>query len=221
MREDIVKITHAVYAVLDFLPQGDPLKNKAKEKALAILENFTLVGDENGWLSLKKYLASDRENVIIQALHDVDVLEGYLEIAKHQGWISNVNFLIIIKEYGKIKEYLTSQRKAVQASATLPQAPAKPEIPKIANEEAFKPENVLRVNEVASGKSSVRQVKILQILAQKQKAQVSDIIKELPDVTKRTIRRDLDELLKAGKIERIGEWNQVFYKILNGTNHLS
>ena len=35
----------------------------------------------------------------------------------------------------------------------------------------------------------------------------------LPDITKRTIRRDLDELLESGKIVRVGEFNQVFYQI--------
>ncbi|MBI2050007.1 MAG: DeoR/GlpR transcriptional regulator [Candidatus Staskawiczbacteria bacterium] len=60
---------------------------------------------------------------------------------------------------------------------------------------------------------SERQKKILQILNEKGKAQVSDFKNVLIDVTKRTIRRDLDELLKNGKIVRVGEWNQVFYQI--------
>ena len=38
----------------------------------------------------------------------------------------------------------------------------------------------------------------------------------LPDITKRTIRRDLDELLESGKITRLGDFNQVFYKISLG-----
>ena len=57
------------------------------------------------------------------------------------------------------------------------------------------------------------QKKILEILSERGRAQVSDFKTVLLDVTKRTIRRDLDELLRNGKVIRAGEWNQVFYKI--------
>ena len=57
-----------------------------------------------------------------------------------------------------------------------------------------------------------RQKKILEIVQKNEKTQVADIIKVLPDVTKRTIRRDMDELLKSGQILRAGEFNQISYK---------
>jgi DeoR/GlpR family transcriptional regulator of sugar metabolism len=50
-------------------------------------------------------------------------------------------------------------------------------------------------------------------LDKNKKAQVMDLQKVLPDITKRTIRRDLEDLLRASKIMRMGEFNQVFYKI--------
>src|SRR3989344_525485 len=71
---------------------------------------------------------------------------------------------------------------------------------------------VKNVEKVSAKDLSERQNKILSILSRKEKVQVSDIIKEIPKITKRTIRRDLDDLLKKGKIVRVGEWNQVFYK---------
>jgi predicted HTH transcriptional regulator len=67
--------------------------------------------------------------------------------------------------------------------------------------------------EPATAKTSVRQEKILEFLNNNGKAQVMDLQTILPDITKRTIRRDLDELLESGKIIRLGEFNQVFYKI--------
>ena len=62
---------------------------------------------------------------------------------------------------------------------------------------------------------SPRQRHILKILLEKEKVQVADIIKELPDVTKRTIRRDLDDLLKKKKITRLGDYNKVSYSIIS------
>ena len=163
MQENFVKIINAIYKVLEFFPEGDPLKNKAKEKALAILEN--------------------------PESKDIEVLEKYLELAKWQGWIDSMNFLIIIKELEKIKNGII----------------AKPEI------SVFE----LRHKEIAPasrGEFSVRQKRILQFLEKTEKVQVQDIIKEMPNVTKRTIRRDLDDLLKKGEITRIGDFNQVFYQ---------
>ena len=58
-----------------------------------------------------------------------------------------------------------------------------------------------------------RQKKILDFLTKNQKAQVMDLQTILPDITKRTIRRDLDELLESGKVVREGDFNQVFYQI--------
>jgi predicted HTH transcriptional regulator len=65
----------------------------------------------------------------------------------------------------------------------------------------------------SASKSLIRQEKILAIVARNDKTQVSDIIKQLPNVTKRTIRRDLDDLIKRGEVARMGSWNQIFYKL--------
>jgi DeoR/GlpR family transcriptional regulator of sugar metabolism len=50
-------------------------------------------------------------------------------------------------------------------------------------------------------------------LKEREKAQVMDLQEILPYVTKRTIRRDLDELLNTGQVLRMGEFNKVFYKV--------
>ena len=60
---------------------------------------------------------------------------------------------------------------------------------------------------------SERQKKILEILRSKEKTQVWELQKVLPEVTKRTLRRDLDDLLQLNIVERQGEWNEVFYRL--------
>lgn len=60
---------------------------------------------------------------------------------------------------------------------------------------------------------SERQKKILEILRSKEKTQVWELQKVLPEVTKRTLRRDLDDLLQLNLVERQGEWNEVFYRL--------
>src|SRR5687767_3816107 len=103
MQDNLIKIINTTYKLIDFFPEGDPLKNKAKEKALSLLESFTINFDREAFVSLKK------EKAISQFLDDVAVLEAYLTIAKQQSWINNVNFLILIKEYNTIKNQIHHQ----------------------------------------------------------------------------------------------------------------
>ena len=58
-----------------------------------------------------------------------------------------------------------------------------------------------------------RQEKIMVFLREQGRAQVWQVKQILPEVTKRTLRRDFDCLLKKGVIERGGERNNTFYQI--------
>jgi predicted HTH transcriptional regulator len=58
-----------------------------------------------------------------------------------------------------------------------------------------------------------RQEKILEILKEKGKVQVGQVKEFFPNVSKRTLRRDFQKLLKKGIIERIGEKNKTFYQL--------
>jgi len=210
MEERFLKITNAAYKVLDFFPDSDPLKNKAKEKVLAVLENLTLVFDAKGWVSLQKEKAS------AQLLDDIGILENYFTLGRYQGFIDNVNFLIITREYEKIKSEIARPkgfiRQNLEVISNIPETPAE------------LVETITTPVAVAKPKENTytdRQRKIMEVLAGKEKAQVSDFIKELPSVTKRTLRRDLNDLLKKGKVVRVGEWNQVFYQMSKDNNKSS
>ncbi|MFA5878066.1 MAG: DeoR family transcriptional regulator [Candidatus Staskawiczbacteria bacterium] len=194
------EITNAVYSLLEFFPEAEPLKQKTKEKALEILENLSLVFllEEPNQTIIQKVKAAS------QVLRDIEVLKNYLALAKERGWISTMNLMILYKEYQGIKE-------AVRPISVL--IPLKEEMPEnkvklVENTPVDK-----NVNKIAENvKLSPRQNRILEILQAQEKAQVSDLQKALNNVSKRTLRRDLDELLKIGKVERSGEWNQVIYK---------
>jgi len=67
--------------------------------------------------------------------------------------------------------------------------------------------------EVSQEELSPRQGRILELMRNKPKVQVWELQKVLPEVTKRTLRRDLDNLLQRSLIIRQGEWNEVFYQI--------
>ena len=219
------KLTGMVYRILDFLPDNDPLKNRAKEKALSILEALPFVMQGGQAENLQPILA---------VIDNLRVMEDYLKIIKMQGWVDGVNFLILTSEYEKIKNLVEAAKRSIMDSrgyqkgrimaigkevlgedrlrtavakedASVRLAAFRDDAEKIVRNRQEKMEGLKDY--------SKRQTKILEILSVKQKAQVADIIKELPNVTKRTIRRDLNDLLKKGSVVRVGQWNQVFYKV--------
>ncbi len=199
MEEKFLKLTNAVYGILAYFPEVDPLRNRAKDKALAIMDNLSLVFGTSGWVSLKTFLPAGREKVQSQLLDDIDMLLNYLKLGKLQGWLSPINYLIISNEYEKIK-------KKIALSPEFTKKIVKIDIPAVLQEKEKPSESFAPI-------FSDRQKKILDFLQEHKKAQVMDLQTILPNITKRTIRRDLDELLKMGRIIRLGEFNQVFYKI--------
>ena len=170
-RDYLIKITLAVYKVTDIFPKEEPLKFLIREKANQILVN----------LLLKEKIEKIRKNI--------EIINSYFEIAEKQNWVDELNFLVLKREYAKIKEEGLKGKKG----DSNPKDPPKP-----ANSQSILGE---------------RCRKILEILKQKEKAQVWEFKKIFPEVTKRTLRRDFEFLLKQGLIERIGENNNIYYRI--------
>lgn len=216
MNDRFLKLTNSLYKLLEFFPESDPLKNRAKDRALAIMDNLVLINQDSGWVSFQK------EKTKALLLEDIDILLGYLWVAKSQGWLNSINCLIIANEYEKIKKEMCP---VIDLAKNIPLVEKLDLIEeKIESKEA----SISVIEDTAaeegapvslpekSVKLSDRQGKIVDFLSKNEKAQVMDLQKILSDVTKRTIRRDLDELLELGKIVRHGDFNQVFYKINNG-----
>jgi len=95
MNENFLKLTNTAYRLLEYFPESDQSKYRAKEKVLEVMESLVLV---------------DMDNFKIQnkLSEDIEILLGYFEIGKNQGWISQINYLIISKEYRKIKKEICS-----------------------------------------------------------------------------------------------------------------
>jgi len=91
-------------------------------------------------------------------------------------------------------------------------------VARVGNEDksSSSPFAVARVNNfvlLSNEKMNERQEKIMVFLREQGRAQVWQVKQILPEVTKRTLRRDFDCLLKKGVIERGGERNNTFYQI--------
>jgi len=122
--------------------------------------------------------------LVNQTEEKLEILDNFFEVAKAQNWVSPSSVLEIQQEYSKLKGGLKL---------------------------FFEPSSEAELRKVEGG--SGRQEKILEILKERGRAQVWEIQKIFPEVTKRTLRRDFEGLLNQGLIERIGERNETFYKL--------
>jgi hypothetical protein len=196
MKEGFLKLTSSAYKLSEYFPESDPLKPKVKERILIVMEMIFTIDYESN----EAVLGALNQQQIIE---NIDTLLGYFEIAKNQEWISSINYLIISGEYKKVRDKILQVKvgketivDTVKKSVSVSQTKTG-NIPKRENLQKF----------------SERQKKIVDFLKEKEKAQVMDLQAVLPNITKRTIRRDLDQLLATGDVIRMGEFNQVFYKI--------
>jgi len=192
------------------------------------VENFHL--ERTSLEQINSGLAKQKD-LIFEIEKDLEILGSYFEIAKWQNWVSYFDVLEIEEKYDKIKcdfkkeiENLEKkERKEVSEKDILS------EINKIARGSASgageksqsrDPVFALSVNDSTDeiknkSQSSLdqRKEKILEILKKKGRAQVWEVKEILPEVSKRTLRRDFDYLLKKGLVERIGERNNTFYQL--------
>ena len=125
---------------------------------------------------------------------DIETLSNFLEVAMAQNWVSPSDMLAIKLAYDNLKYGSPEENPAVN---------------EVKDELVEAGEQRTEVGVILPE----RQGKILDFLRENGRAQVWQIKQVMPDISKRTLRRDFEHLLKEGTIERIGERNDTFYQI--------
>ncbi len=198
-RDFFIKVTFAAHKVAGILPAGD-LRDRMVRSSNSLLAELILSSGMD---------AEEKRVLAVKALRELGVLLACFYEAKEKKLVAGANFLVLEKAYGKIRGILEEMARAQEDAEPLPMV---------------KPESVPTVSftkEAAPGELSSRQQKILDLIKGKGRAQVWELQKLLSEVTKRTLRRDLDDLLRRNLIERAGEWNAIFYRIRPVENMLT
>jgi len=129
---------------------------------------------------------------------DLEALNSFFEVVKAQNWVSPSDILAIQKEYDNLRQGLKKEvpsqekRKENPGETSNQLSPSKPSF----------------ISSIVE-----RQDKILAFLKENGRAQVWQVKQVFPEVTKRTLRRDFEQMFKKGIIERTGERNNTFYQI--------
>lgn len=221
-KDYLIKITLALYRVTEFFPEKEPLKFFLREKSNQILGNAILFFSKKN-LNLDKH---QRKFYSERVLKDIDLLQAYFEIAEKQNWVKKENFWVLKGDYDKLKEEIkenlkNSAFKMVEAEFETVKSKKIINFDAPDNEEAkILTKNLIEDKNGAGANGEVlnifkkeRHTKILKILQEKKQIQVKDLKETFPQLTKRTLRRDFDYLLKMGAIERIGQTNRTLYQL--------
>lgn len=203
-KKELIELTNKLYKLTLLFPKKEPLRYRMRNVADRILESF---------IAYEVFHSPNKDEFLIrdEINKDLEVIDAYFELIKWQNWVSYFDILSIKDQYGKIKDSL----------------PEKVEVKKIKSPDfSKKVEKIEEINKIdssvkelgegkdqLSSKITARQEKILKILKEKEMVQVWEVNKILPDVSKRTLRRDFKQLLKQGFVRRIGEGNKTFYKL--------
>lgn len=181
-KDYLIKLTLAVHQASEWWPGNVFLKFKIRNLVNEILADFILISHTN-----------PGSDVCSRITKNIQALKQDLKELRAQKLIDRKDFLLFQREYNRIGEGV---------AALVPAQPRE----RIAAE---KQES--KVRDPVIGGLNQRQQKILQILERKEKIQVWELKKVFPNLSKRTLRRDLESLLKKELIRRNGQWNKVFY----------
>ena len=192
-KENLVKLTLALYKITEIFENKEPLKILLREKADNVFANSLLFFSEN-----PDYLTKEEKNKKArQILMDIEVVKGYFEIAESQNWIKKENFLVLKREYNiiikEIKEVFSRKEPVFSEKTTeIENKTKKWSVEDLGNE---------------------RRKKILEMFKSKETIQVKDLKDIFHNITKRTLRRDFEYLLNKNLIKRRGEGNMTVYML--------
>lgn len=203
-KQELIELTIRAYKITLLFPKKEPLRYKIREKADEILEGLVSLEVFHSPINLNRTGPGDKKEIVFNLERDLSIINSYFEIAKWQNWVSYFDLLEVQEKYDKIKCDLEKEDSEEEKSLKMEFSPlVKPN--KVA------PDPVLIVKENKNLDS--RKEKILEFLKEKEKVQVWQVKEIFPQITKRTLRRDFEKLLRQGLIERIGERNETFYKL--------
>jgi len=208
----LIRLTNSLYRLTLLFPKKDPLRYKMRELSVDILANF-----------LKNNPSQKGEELSFKIRKDLEVLNSFFELALSQNWVSPSQLLVVKEDYEALEEQfkmskienepkeeeevndepvLLNQKSEIKEEVII----TSPPVPEKEKQEIdFDPAKDKKLND--------RQRKIIEFLKENGRAQVWQIKEIMPDVAKRTLRRDFEYMVEQRIIKRIGERNDTFYQI--------
>ena len=198
-----IKLTVVLYRITELFPKGESLRFSLRKKANDILADATLVFGNNSVVLVK----AEKKRLLSRVIKNIDIVQAFFELASSQEWIKQENFLVLKREY----ERVAKEAELFLVVNAENKEPIQTKVVK--NTQQTKPQETVfeQTKTISAEPLKERHKKILKLLKTRGVVQVKDVKDILPEVTKRTLRRDFDFLLKQGLVGRRGDKNKTEY----------
>ncbi len=198
------KLTSALYLVSSFLPDQEPLKWRLREQALEALSE-----------TKSAITAAGREGICLfdHAISSIGQLNDLIGVALALPGVSQMNFSILQGEYQNLERQM-SQMPSPFLSLTLAPSAARSALP-VSSPRPLVAKPVLKKTSEASPNS--RQELILNYLKNNGWSSIKDIAQRLPQVSSKTVQRELALLVAQGAIKREGDRRWSRYALVDSS----
>lgn len=210
----VQKLTQAIYLVTSLINDNEPIKWRLREEALDILSDMTLSHDHH---VSPLYKLPGLETVLLKVNH----LLSFLDVSLAANFVSEMNLLLLRKEYLLLKQSLEEkvQENNVShllefSSTELSLSEQRPRLTSVAlsdrsRSEEKKPPEYLKINQLPHksrgvAKDSRRSV-ILNFLKGKDWTSIKDITDAVDGCSTKTIQRELSDLVQKGVLKKKGD----------------
>lgn len=184
----IRKLTAALYLVTNYLSERDPLKWNLRDRAL-------------------KILSQTNEAIIFDAaINSIGQLMALFDVALASPGVSQMNFSLLKKEYEEVRNQMAGF-PIMEASTNLVPIP-RPRIanPAIASGSGNTPSRSVNNN--------TRREAILKFLRDHGPSSIKEIAQIMPEVSAKTVQRELADLVQSGALKREGDRRWSRYLII-------
>ena len=204
---EILQATNKLYKLTLLFPKKEPLRYKMREAGINLLVDIISL-NRGGFSNPARDL-----NLAIQ--EEFEILKHFFTLAKEQKWVKDEALLELEKEYERIKEGLILEREApppktppLSKQAFIERKTQVIKKPLGAEPKVSLPP--LGLEKRADIELDDRQKKVLKILQEKKELQIGQLSKHFPEISRRTLLRDLEKLSQLGFVSREGDGRGVF-----------
>lgn len=202
----IKKLTEALYRVSDLYSDQEPLKWALRENAIYLYDKLMSVMDMSDMMSDRK-----QKTDLGEIISSFSQMAHKLDLASLGGFISDINFEILKKEYKKLKEFIEEQKDLIIYRSALENLSFAPQL-LVLDTKKEKEDKGHKGQNIISDKTEDRKQKILNFLKNNDKKTIKEISAIFEGISEKSVQRDLAELVRSGYLEAEGEkrWRVYF-----------
>lgn len=205
----VLDLSHALYRVTDLLARDEPLRRDIRARADEVFSQ--VVAYAYGRFTDEEI---DRLRIAIE------ILLGYLAMARSLGRMNPMNFFVLEREYRELARTLVASAPAIIIES-------EKTVEKIERSDEKKVDRKMRIKQTTGaplpptigwqqrdGDVNGRQKVILEYLTQSGQAKVSDFYKTFDGISSKTIQRDLQDLVTRNLIKKEGDKRWTVYMLV-------